>query len=376
MSHLSMRGVALAILSVMAISKPSPAASITSKSFGENSAVNQITLTNDKGSSVSIITYGATVTNLMVPDKDGRLGDVVLGFDNLEQYQMQSPYFGAIIGRFANRIANGMFSIDEKRYCVPVNNGPNSLHGGMVGYDKRIWNVGEAVMTTNGPAVRLTLQDNGANEGYPGIVNVTVIYSLSNDNVLEIQYYANTDTATPINLTNHSYFNLKDGGKTNVFDSQLKLFADRYTPVDETQIPTGKIVTVRDTPIDFTETKAIGKDLKDMGKGPYAGYDHNLVLNNQTGKLAEAAEVYEPTTGRTMQVWTTEPGMQFYTANFLDGSIKGKGGTTYGQYSAFAMECQHYPDSPNQPGFPSSILYPGQVYRQITEYRFGVAKMP
>lgn len=374
MSPLSMRCGAIAILSLIMATSTTFAANIESKAFGvtmDNQQVTQYTLTNDKGASVSIMDYGATVTNLMVPDKNGKMGDVVLGFDNVKPYEMQTAYFGAIIGRYGNRIAHGIFHLDDTRYCLPVNNGPNCLHGGFIGYDKRIW-ASQAAITTNGPGVRFTLIDPAGDEGFPGTVKATVIYSLSDDNTLEIQYFATTDAPTPINLTNHSYFNLKDDGKTNIFDTQLKVFADRYLPVDDTAIPTGKIASVHGTPIDFTQMKPIGKDLKSMGSNP-AGYDHCLVLDNQTGHLAEAAVVYEPTTGRVMRVWTTQPGMQLYTSNYLDGTMKGKNGITYNQYAAFALECQHYPDSPNQPNFPSSILKPGQTYRQITEYRFSTA---
>jgi aldose 1-epimerase len=335
---------------------------------GSGDSVIEYTLTNSNGASAQIINYGATVTRLLVPDKDGKLGDVVLGFDNLKQYEDQSPYFGAVVGRVGNRIAKGIFSIQGVRYCVPVNNGPNHLHGGFKGYDKRIW-ASESAMTADGPSVRLTLTDPDGTEGYPGTVKVTAIYSLTGDNALKIQYFATTDRATPINLTNHSYFNLKDAGKSSIADHVMKIYADNYTPVDDTLIPTGQIAPVKGTPIDFTSPKSIGRDLEAMGGKPI-GYDHNLVLRNQDGSFARAVEVYEPESGRLMEVWTTEPGVQFYSGNFLDGSVKGKDGTVYQQHNAFVLETQHYPDSINHPSFPCTILYPGQVYRQVTEYRF------
>ena len=315
-----------------------------------------------------MITYGATVTQLMVPDKNGKMSDVVLGFTNFKQYREQSPYFGAVVGRVGNRIANGIFSIDKVRFCLPVNNGPNHLHGGIKGYDKRVWTA-EAAMTADGPTVRMELVDMPGTEGYPGMVRATVIYSLTGDNGLKIQYFATCDQPTPINLTNHSYFNLKDAGASSIGDHVMKVYGDHYTPVDETLIPTGEIAPVAGTPIDFTQPKPIGKDLEAMGGIP-VGYDHNLVLTNQEGKFAKAVEVYEPTSGRLMEVWTTQPGVQFYTGNFLDGTIKGRNDVVYKQHNAFCLETQHYPDSVNHANFPDTVLRPGQIYREITEYRF------
>ncbi len=355
----------------LALAAPTLAATIDKKPFGttaDGQAVQEYVLTTDKGATASLITYGATLIRLRVPDHAGNLGDVVLGFDNLKQYEDQSPYFGATVGRVANRIAHGIFYIGKTRYAVPVNDGPNHLHGGFKGYDKRVW-MADAAMTANGPAVRFKLVDPDGDEGYPGTVNVTVIYSLGDDNTLEIQYYATTDKPTPINLTNHSYFNLKDAGKSNIGGHLMKANGDHYTPVDDTLIPTGEIAPVKGTPLDFTSPKPMGRDLNAMGGNP-VGYDLNLVLNSQDGSLAKAAEVYEPDTGRLLEVWTTEPGMQFYTGNFLDGSVTGRGDITYQQHSAFALEMQHYPDSVNHRNFPDTVLRPGAVYRQITEYRF------
>lgn len=352
---------------------PVLAAGIQTKLFGttaDNQAVWQYVLTNDSGASARLITYGAILTNLFVPDKNGALGDVVLGFDNLKQYQDQSPYFGAIVGRVGNRIAHGIFTLDNVRYCLAINNGPNHLHGGFKGLDKRIWQA-EAAMTTDGPSVRFTLLDPDGAEGYPGNVHITVIYSLTATNSLKIQYFAATDKPTPINLTHHSYFNLKDGGKTNILDHIMKIEGDHFTPVDDTLIPTGQIAPVHGTPMDFTSPKPLGQDINSVGKTN--GYDHNFVLSNQDGSLAKAAELYEPQSGRLMEVWTTEPGLQVYTSNGFDGTLKGKNGIAYNRYAAIALECQHYPDSVNHPNFPSTILRPGQTYRQITEYRFSVS---
>ena len=351
---------------------------IEKKHFGTTQAgeaVEQYILSNTNGASVSLITYGATVTQINVPDKAGKIGDVVLGFSNLKQYENESPYFGCIVGRVGNRIAKGRFTIDKQQYALALNNGTNHHHGGFKGYDKRIWKA-EAAMTCDGPAVRFTLHDPDGAEGYPGNLDATVIYTLTggqNTNGLKIQCFATTDHATPVNLTNHTYFNLKDAGKTDVFGHILQANADHYTPVDDTMIPTGQIAPVQGTPIDFTKAKPIGKDLKAMGGDP-AGYDHTLVLRSQDGSMAQAATVYEPQSGRRLEVWTTQPGMQFYTSNFLDGSIKGKHDTIYRQYSALCLETQHFPDSINHPNFPSSVLEKGQVYRQVTEFRFSVGE--
>ncbi|MGV3614054.1 MAG: aldose epimerase family protein [Fimbriimonas sp.] len=324
-------------------------------------AVDLYTITNTRASRVKIITYGAIVTELWVPDRRRNHGDVVLGFDTLAPYETESPYFGAIIGRVGNRIANGKFTLDGTEYSLPINNGPNSLHGGLTGYDKRIWRA-EALGTGS---VRLTLQDPDGAEGYPGNVNVEIVYTLTNDDVLRIEYTATTDKPTPINLTNHTYFNLKDAGRNDALGHVVQIEADEYTPVDETLIPTGEIASVAGTPIDFTSPKPLGQDLAAMG-----GYDHNLVLRGKDGSLARAATIAEPETGRRIEVWTTEPGMQFYSGNFLDGAVRGKRGTVYGRHHAFCLETQHYPDSVNHENFPSTILRPGETYRTTTEYRF------
>jgi aldose 1-epimerase len=347
---------------------------IERKPFGTTlagEAVHQFTLTNAAGASATLIDYGATLTRLQVPDKNNQPGDVILGFDDLRQYEDQSPYFGATVGRVANRIAHGLFSVDQQRYAVAVNNGSHHLHGGFKGYDKRIWTADTAM--TEGPSVRFTLLDPDGCEGYPGNVRVTVIYCLTHDNAIKIQYFATTDKPTPINLTNHAYFNLRDGGGSSVLENVLQANADFYTPVDADLIPIGRIAPVNGTPFDFTQPKPIGRDIQATDGAP-KGYDHNLVLRSHGSSLAMAVTAYEPESGRRLEVWTTEPGVQLYTGNFLDGSIKGRSNTPYKQYHAFCVEAQHYPDSINHPKFPETVLHPGTVYRQITEYRFFVGE--
>lgn len=347
----------------MSSSKPR----IEKKPFGttfDGQAVDRITLTNAAGASAGLITYGATLTSLTTPDRNGRFGDVVLGFDNLEQYENESPYFGATIGRVGNRIAKGLFAVDGVPYAVAVNDGLNHLHGGFRGYDKRVWQV-DAAMTSDGPAAKFTLFDPDGAEGYPGDVDVTVIFTLTAANGIKIQYLAHTDQPTPINLTNHTYWNLKDAGATDVLSHRVQIEADAYVPVDSTLIPTGQILPVEGTPIDFRAAKPLGRDIEAMG-----GYDHNLALRNQSGAFARAVEVTEETSGRRMEVWTTQPGVQLYSGNFLDGSVKGKGGVAYGKHHALCLETQHYPDSINHADFPDAVLRPHAVYRQVTEYRF------
>jgi aldose 1-epimerase len=362
------------ILSLL-VALPALGAPVEKKPFGttpDGKAVDQYTLTNASGAYVDIITYGATVTKVVVPDKSGKLGDVVLGFDDLAGYESKdNPYFGATVGRVANRIAKGTYTVEGKEYHAAVNNGVNSLHGGLKAFDKQVWTAQE-VPSADGPSVKFSLTDPDGAEGYPGTVKADVTFTFTNANVLRIEYSATTDKTTPINLTNHSYWNLKDAGKSGIDGHILKTYANAYTPVDDTQIPTGEIAPVKGTPIDFTTAKPMGRDIEAMGGDP-AGYDHNLVLNNQTGKLAKAAEVYEPTTGRTLEVWTTEPGLQFYSGNFLKGDFKGKDGGTYAKHSAFAFEAQDYPDAINHPKFPSCLLKPGETYHQLTEYHLGVS---
>lgn len=325
------------------------------------------TLTNSRGASAKIITYGAILTRLRMPDREGKLGDVVLGLDTLRPYEGTTPYFGATVGRYANRIAKGRFTLNGKEYHLAVNNGPNSLHGGLIGYDKRIWKAVPRA-TPQGPSLTLTLTDKAGTEGYPGTVNVAVTYTLTNQNVVRIAYHATTTAPTPFNITNHSYFNLKDAGKSDIRDHLLHLYASHYTPTDSTLIPTGEIAPVEGTPYDFTKTKPMGLDMDAV-----KGYDVNYVIDRKA-VMNRAAGVIEPTTGRTMECWTDQPGVQLYTSFFLDGSITGRGGAKYDQYHAFCLETQKFPDSPNHPNFPSSILRPGSPFHSVTEYRFGTLK--
>lgn len=327
------------------------------------------TLTNAKGMIAKITNYGGIVTELHVPDRNGKLGDVVLGFDSYEEYIVKgSPYFGAITGRVANRIAKGKFSLNGKTYQLAVNNAPNHLHGGVQGFDKIVWK-GEPITSAEGPSVRFIYNSHDGEEGYPGNVGMVVTYTLTENNELKIDYRANADQETPINLTNHSYFNLAGQGSGLILDHELMIAADRYTPTDDTFIPTGEIASVQGTPFDFSRPTKIGTHIKEV-KGDPGGYDLNYALNSEGKSLALAARVYEATSGRVMEVHTTEPGIQFYTGNFLDGSLKGKGGLTYPKNSAFCLETQHFPDSVNQPKFPSTILKPRAVYNTTTVYRF------
>ncbi|HLE01758.1 MAG TPA: aldose epimerase family protein [Bdellovibrionota bacterium] len=339
----------------------------------DGTSVELYTLTNAQGLKASIMTYGALVTKLEVPDRNGKLGDIVLGFDNLDGYLAGHPYFGATIGRVANRIAKGKFTLDGKQYSLATNNGPNHLHGGTAGFDKRVWKA-EPIVSNEGPAVKFTYRSPDGEEGYPGNLDVSVVYTLTNQNELKIQYAATTDQATPVNLTNHSYFNLAGGG--DILGHDLTIHAKRFTPVDETLIPTGKLQSVKKSPMDFTKSHQIGERIAQLKgnpeKGNPGGYDHNYVLNNGTGKLAPAARVREPNSGRVMEISTTEPGIQFYSGNFLDGTLKGKGGVVYQKHAGFCLETDHFPDSVNQPKFPSVILRPGKTYTQTTIHKFSV----
>jgi aldose 1-epimerase len=328
--------------------------------------VTEYTITNAKGMQVSVINYGGAVTKLITPDKNGAMGDVVTGFESLDGFlQKGVPYFGALIGRYGNRIANGKFTLDGKTYTLAGNNGGNSLHGGNKGYDKVYWNIEKA----GDSSLKLTYLSKDGEEGYPGNLKVEVIYTLGSDNSLKIDYTATTDKPTPINLTNHCYFNLSAGKDSTILSHQLELKADKYTPVNDGLIPTGKIEDVKGGPMDFTTPKMIGKDLASV-KG---GYDHNWVLNKTGTSLEKVAGLYEPNSGRYMEVLTTEPGIQFYSGNFLDGTLTNtKNGMKYVKHGALCLETQHYPDSPNQPSFPSTILKPGETYRHTTIYKFSV----
>lgn len=340
--------------------------------FGQTSdgkKVNLYTLRNKNGMIAKLTNFGAALVELHVPDKNGQFADVVLGFDSVDGYASdKNPYFGCTTGRYANRIAGGKFTLDGKQYQLATNNGPNHLHGGTVGLNKRVW---DAALGEN--AVSFTYLSPDGEEGYPGNLNLKVTYTLTDDNGLRIDYEATTDKATIINLTHHSYFNLAGQGSGDILGHELKLYAENYTPVNDALIPTGDIAPVADTPFDFRQSTPIGARLKDAGSDP-VGYDLNYVLNNQSGNLAVAAEVVEPTTGRVMIVETSDVGIQFYTGNFLDGSVTGKGGKVYKQHYAFCLEPQHYPDSPNHSNFPSTVLKPGETYKNTTVYRFSVKK--
>jgi aldose 1-epimerase len=311
-----------------------------------------------------------------VPDKSGKLGDIVLGFDNVSGYQSpeyvkSGPYFGALIGRYGNRIKGGKFTLDGKEYKLATNNGPNHLHGGVKGFDKVVWQA-QPGSSADGQNLTLTYTSKDGEEGYPGNLQVQVVYTLTNDDALRIDYTATTDKATPVNLTNHSYFNLNHGTTKDVLNHQVTLNADRYTVVDAGLIPTGELRPVKGTPFDFTTPHTIGERIGQVE----GGYDHNWVLktSGNAGGLHEAATVYEPTSGRTMTISTDQPGVQFYTGNFLDGTLTGKGGTQYVKNGGFCLETQHFPDSPNQPKFPTTILKPGETMRSTTVHQFGVRK--
>jgi aldose 1-epimerase len=344
-------------------------ATVETSRFGtldDGTPIEMLTLRNAKGVTAKVITYGATLTELWVPDRSGKLADVVLGFDQLPGYLGKHPWFGATVGRVANRIAKGKFTLDGKQYSLEINNPPNNLHSGSKGLSRTVWKA-ETLHEAHAATVRLTAVSPDGDGGFPGKLSVTLVYRLTDDNNLELDYTARTDKATPVNLTNHSYFNLS-GGK-DILDEILYLPAERYTPVDATQIPTGEVQAVKGTPLDFTHPVAIGARIGEM-KGNPGGYDHNYVLSMEAGKLKLAARVLDPASGRQMEVWTTEPGMQFYSGNSLDGTITGKRGVVYGKHSGFCLETQHFPDSVNHSEFPSVILRPGGVYRTETTYKF------
>ncbi|HEY5911667.1 MAG TPA: aldose epimerase family protein [Verrucomicrobiae bacterium] len=335
-------------------------------SFGalpDGTAVDLYTLTNANGLVAKVITYGTIITELHVPDRAGQTGDVVLGFDNLGQYLKGHPFFGCTVGRVANRIARGHFTLYGKTYQLAVNNGPNHLHGGLKGFDKVVWHAEPQADA----AVKFSYSSADGEEGYPGKVDVTVLMTLTDANGFQIDYTAVSDQLTPINLTNHSYFNLAGSG--SVLDHVMMIAASEYTPTDMQLIPTGEILPVKGTPLDFTTPAPIGSRMRAV-VGPKAGYDHNYIVNRGGSGLALTARVHEPATGRTMEVHTTQPGVQLYTANYLDGSLTGKYGIVYGTHSAFCLETQHFPDSVNHPNFPSTILRPGQTFRQSTVYTF------
>jgi aldose 1-epimerase len=350
-----------------------PKGSITKSDFGmspDGKTVELYTLRNSRGMEAQIMTYGGIVTSLKVPDKDGKFADIVLGYDNLDGYLKSTPYFGALIGRYGNRIARGKFSLDGKTYTLATNNGVNSLHGGLKGFDKVVWTA-RPLPTAHGPSLVLTYVSPSGEEGYPGTLSVMAIYTITEDNELRVDFTATTSEKTVCNLTHHSYFNLRGSG--DILDHIVTINADKFTPVDGGLIPTGELRPVAGTPFDFLKPTAIGARINNTSDEQVAlgnGYDHNWVLNKKSNELSLAARVSEPATGRTMEVWTTEPATQFYTGNFLDGSITGKGGWTYQFRNGFCFEPQHYPDSPNHPAFPTAVLNPGEKYHNTIIYRF------
>jgi aldose 1-epimerase len=332
--------------------------------------VDLYTLRNANGAVAQIMTYGGIVTTLEMPDKDSQLGDVVLGYDNLDGYVKNNPYFGCIVGRYGNRIAGGKFTLNGKTYTLATNNGPNSLHGGLKGFDKQVWEVVKSAAVNGGATLELRYTSKDGEEGFPGNLTVTTLYTLTADNALRIDYTATTDAATHCNLTHHSYFNLAGSG--DILNHEMMIAADKFTPVDATLIPTGELRPLAGSPLDFSKPTKIGArinaDDEQLKLG--GGYDHNYVINKPAGQLGLAARVYEATSGRVMEVWTTEPGVQFYTGNFLDGTIRGKGGWVYQRRNAFCLEPQHYPDTPNQPSFPTTLLKPGETYQNTIIYKF------
>jgi len=333
-------------------------------SLPDGTAVELYTLTNDKGLRARLMTYGATLVSLEVPDKNGRLGDIVLGYDRLDGYVKNSPYFGSIVGRYGNRIAKGRFMLDGLIYRLATNNGENHLHGGVKGFDKVIWKA-EPVKEAGAVGVKFSYLSPDGEEGYPGNLKATVIYTLTNDNELRISYEATADKATPVNLTHHSYFNLAEG-KNDILGHELMLNAARFTPVDKGLIPTGELAPVQGTPMDFTTPTAIGSRIVQVE----GGYDHNYVLNRSGEGLSLAARLSDAQSGRVLEIKTTEPGIQFYSGNFLDGTITGKSGLVYRKHYGLCLETQHFPDSPNKPMFPSTILKPGETYKSLTVHKF------
>jgi len=347
---------------------------ITKQPFGTTSAgeaVDLYILKNDQGMEAAITNLGGIVVRLMTHDRAGNLADVVLGFDSLDGYLKDHPYFGAIIGRYGNRIGKGRFTLDGVEYKLAHNNGENHLHGGIRGFDKVVWRPQEAA-AADGASLQLTYLSKDGEEGYPGNLTATVTYTLTNANELRLEYSATTDKPTVVNLTNHSYFNLAGQGEGDILGHTLTINAERFTPIDAGLIPTGELKSVAGTPFDFRQPHAIGERIgaKDQQLDFGKGYDHDFVLDGQVGVLRAAARVTEPKSGRVMEVLTTEPGVQFYTGNFLDGSLRGKGGKVYAQRYGFCLETQHFPDSPNKPDFPSVVLRPGERYQTTTVYKF------
>lgn len=376
--HYAMKSLLIIILLCFACSQQGveKGLSIEKQPFGEvdGKKVNLYTLTNANKIEMKVTNYGGIITSLKVPDKNGHFDDIVLGYNTLAEYIKNNPYFGAIIGRYGNRIKLGKFTLEGNEYTLATNNPPNALHGGPKGFDKVVWDA-KTTQDSNSVSIQFSYLSKDGEEGYPGDLNVIVTYILTNENELKIDYLATTDKPTIVNLTNHTYWNFAGEGSGDILNHQLMINADKYTPVDNTLIPTGEIASVEGTPMDFRVPTAIGSRIDDdfeqlkFGKG----YDHNWVLNKSIeNEMTLAATVFEPTNGRYMEIYTTEPGIQFYSGNFLDGSIVGKSGKKYEFRDGFCLETQHYPDSPNKPNFPSTVLRPGETYETTTLHKFSV----
>ncbi|MBN2009031.1 galactose mutarotase [candidate division KSB1 bacterium] len=362
------------LLLFVACQQPTSKLLITQQPYGtlqDGTAVEQFTLTNVNGMTVKIINFGAIITDIIVSDKAGKLGSVVLGYNDLAGYEGDASFYGAIVGRYANRIAKGKFTLDGVEYTLATNNPPNALHGGPKGFYKKVWTAAP-ITTDDHVALALSYVSPDGEEGYPGQLKVKLIYSLNNDNELKFDFQATTDKKTVVNLTGHSYFNLKDAGRSTILNHELMIPADWITPVDETLIPTGELMDVTDTPFDFRQITAIGARInEDNTQLKYGqGYDHNWVLNGAADSLKLGAKVVEPESGRVMEILTTMPAIQFYSGNFINGTITGKEGFKYEHRTGLCLEPQYYPDSPNHPGFPSTVLEPGQEYSETIIYRF------
>ena len=374
----ALANLSLAGCTVQQRSESPATVTVTRSAFGrlpDGHGVDVYTLANAQGIEVRVMTYGAIITVVRTPDRVGHVEDIALGFDNLAGYLSEHPYFGALVGRYANRVARGQFTLDGTTYHLALNNGPNSLHGGLRGFDKVLWS---AEPFSNGNAAGVTLRYASADgeEGYPGTMHVRVTYTLNSRDELDVDYEATTNKPTVVNLTQHSYWNLHGEGRGDILDHLVEIDASYFTPVDSTLIPTGQIAPVAGTPFDFRTPVAVGARIAAPNEQLRCGggYDHNFVLDRKEGGLTHAARVIDPVSGRTLDVNTTEPGMQFYTGNFLDGTIRGKGGLVYVHRGALVLETQHYPDSPNHPNFPSTVLRPGATFRSRTVFTFGVAR--
>jgi len=369
--------IALVLGTSLAWVRPAKAANpgVTMSTFGkmpDGQTIDLYTLTNRSGMQVAITNYGGRVVSMVVPDRSGHMDDVVLGFDSLDGYLATNPYFGALVGRYANRIGNAKFTLDGKEYHLAANDGPNSLHGGLQGFDKRVWKARE--IPGQHPGVELTYLSKDGEEAYPGDLSMKVVYTLMGDNALRIDYSATTDKDTVLNLTNHSYFNLAGQGNGDILKQEMMINADSFTPIDGTLIPTGEIRKLEGTPLDFRKSTPIADriDADDEQLKFGKGYDHNFVINRSGHGLTLAARAKDPESGRVLEVLTTQPGIQFYSGNFLDGTIRGRDGKIYGKRSAFCLETQHFPDSPNKSSFPSAELKPGQTYHEVTVYKFSI----